>query len=77
MVLGKARKATLTKGLDLGKPSHYRTHAGAEVDLVLKNPSGETVALEIKRTLPPELTPGFVESMKTLQATRGNAFRES
>ena len=51
--------------------SHYRTHAGAEVDLVLENPSGETVALEIKRTLSPKLTPGFLESMNTLQATKG------
>jgi predicted AAA+ superfamily ATPase len=51
--------------------SHYRTHAGAEVDLVLENPSGETVALEIKRTLSPKLTPGFLESMKTLEATKG------
>jgi predicted AAA+ superfamily ATPase len=51
--------------------SHYRTHAGAEVDLVLEYPSGETVALEIKRTLSPRLTPGFVESMKTLQAAKG------
>ncbi len=51
--------------------NHYRTQAGAEIDLVLENPSGETVALEIKRTLSPKLTPGFVESMKTLQATKG------
>jgi predicted AAA+ superfamily ATPase len=53
------------------KVSHYRTHAGAEVDLVLEEPSGETLALEIKRTLSPKLTSGFVESMKTLQATQG------
>ena len=46
------------------------THAGAESDLVKENPSGETVALEIKRTLSPKLTPGFLESMKTLQATK-------
>jgi uncharacterized protein len=51
--------------------SHYRTHAGAEVDLVLENPSGEMIALEIKRTLSPKLTPGFIESMKTLQASKG------
>ena len=51
--------------------SHYRTHAGAEVDLVLENSSGETVVLEMKRTLSPKLTPGFLESMKTLQATQG------
>lgn len=51
--------------------SHYRTHAGAEIDLVLESPSGETVALEIKRTLSPKLSPGLIESMKTLQATTG------
>lgn len=50
--------------------SHYRTHAGAEVDLVLENSLGETIALEIKRTLSPKLTPGFIESMKTLQASQ-------
>jgi len=51
--------------------SHYRTHAGAEVDLVLQNPSTGTIAIEIKRTLSPKLSPVFVESMKTLQATKG------
>ena len=51
--------------------SHYRTHAGAEVDLVVEYPSGEIVALEIKRTLAPKLTAGFVTSMETLQATTG------
>lgn len=51
--------------------SHYRTHGGAEVDLVLEEPSGEIHAIEIKRTLSPKLTPAFTESMKTLEATRG------
>lgn len=51
--------------------SHYRTHAGAEVDLVLEDASGEVHAIEIKRTLSPKLTPAFTESMKTLEATRG------
>ncbi len=51
--------------------SHYRTHAGAEVDLVLEWPSGETQAIEIKRTLSPKLTPAFRESMETLSAVRG------
>lgn len=51
--------------------SHYRTHAGAEVDLVLEAPSGEITAIEIKRTLTPKLTPGFMESMSTLGAIRG------
>ena len=51
--------------------SHYRTQAGAEIDLVLETSSGEVIAIEIKRTLSPKLSPAFLESAKTLQATRG------
>jgi predicted AAA+ superfamily ATPase len=51
--------------------SHYRTQAGAEIDLVLEHPNGDIHAIEIKRTLSPKLTPAFLESMKTLGATRG------
>lgn len=51
--------------------SHYRTHAGAEVDLVIEQGDGEILAVEIKRTLSPKLTPGLIESMETLQADRG------
>lgn len=51
--------------------SYYRTHAGAELDLVLESPSGRTVAIEIKRTLSPKLTPAFRESMKTVRADKG------
>ena len=51
--------------------SHYRTHAGAEVDLVLETSGGDVTAIEIKRTLSPKLTPGFIESMETLGASRG------
>jgi len=51
--------------------SHYRTHAGAEVDLVLETSGGDVTAIEIKRTLSPKLSPGFIESMKTLGASRG------
>lgn len=50
---------------------HYRTLAGAEVDLVLELPTGEVHAIEIKRTLSPKLTPAFRESMVTLGASRG------
>jgi len=59
-LLGPATRAT-----------HYRTHAGAEVDLVLEHASGEVHAIEIKRTLSPKLTPAFRESMATLGASRG------
>ena len=51
--------------------SHYRTQAGAEIDLVIENRQGETMAIEIKRTLSPKLTPAFKESMKTIEASRG------
>jgi len=51
--------------------SHYRTHAGAEVDLVLEMPDKTILAIEIKRTLSPKLTPGLIESMATLKADRG------
>lgn len=51
--------------------SHYRTHAGAEIDLVIEHPDGQILAIEIKRTLSPKVTPGLIESMKTLKAERG------
>jgi predicted AAA+ superfamily ATPase len=51
--------------------SHYRTHAGAEVDLVIEHAGGDILAIEIKRTLSPKVTPGLVESMDTLGAKRG------
>ena len=51
--------------------SHYRTHAGAEVDLVIEHPDGKISIVEIKRTLSPKMTPGLVESMATLRAERG------
>lgn len=51
--------------------SHYRTQAGAEVDLVIEQADGEVVVVEIKRTLSPKLTPGLIESMETLGSKRG------
>ncbi len=51
--------------------SHYRTHAGAEVDLVIELADGQILAVEIKRTLSPKVTPGLVESMATLGSSRG------
>lgn len=51
--------------------SHYCTHAGAEVDLVIEQPDGQVLAVEIKRTLSPKVTPGLTESMNTLGAEKG------
>lgn len=51
--------------------SYYRTHAGAEIDLVVEHADGRIHAIEIKRTLSPKLSPAFIESMKTIGATHG------
>ena len=58
----------LPKGTDA---SHYRTVAGAEIDLVLEASDVSRTAIEIKRTLSPKLTRAFRESMETLNADRG------
>tara|TARA_B100001971_G_scaffold210312_1_gene235548 strand:+ start:22071 stop:23162 length:1092 start_codon:yes stop_codon:yes gene_type:complete len=58
----------LVKGTEA---SHYRTQAGAEIDLVLESSDGRRSAIEIKRTLSPKVTPVFRESMRTLKAERG------
>jgi predicted AAA+ superfamily ATPase len=51
--------------------SHYRTHSGSELDLVLEDPGGTITAIEIKRTLSPKISRGFTEAMNTLKASRG------
>lgn len=53
------------------RASHYRTHAGAEVDLVIEMANKQTLVVEIKRTLSPRVTPGLNESMATVQAHHG------
>jgi len=47
------------------EPSHYRTHGGAEMDLVLDLPGNKRWAIEFKRTLSPKTT-------KSLHASRGD-----
>ncbi|WP_299784384.1 ATP-binding protein [uncultured Roseobacter sp.] len=39
--------------------SFYRSSAGAEIDLILKLPSGALWAIEVKRTTSPKVTRGF------------------
>ena len=43
----------------------YRTHAGAEIDLLLETPD-ELIAVEIKRSLSPSVSRGFYEAVKDL-----------
>ncbi len=48
----------------------YRTSGGAEVDLVLTWPGGETWAIEVKRSRAPRLERGFHSSLEDLEPTR-------
>jgi predicted AAA+ superfamily ATPase len=48
------------------KPYFYRTHAGAEIDLLLDSPNG-LIAIEIKRSLTPKPSKGFFSAMKDLR----------
>jgi predicted AAA+ superfamily ATPase len=49
--------------------TYYRTHAGAEFDLVLTYPNGDVHAIEIKRSLAPTISRSFIESMTSIGAT--------
>ena len=50
--------------------SFYRTSGGAEIDLVVEFPGGETWAVEIKRSLAPKVSRGFHVACEDLAATR-------
>ena len=50
--------------------SFYRTSAGAEMDLVLEFPGGETWAIEIKRSLTAKVGKGFHVACEDLAPTR-------
>ncbi len=41
------------------QPWHFRTAAGAEIDLILENPPEKPIAIEIKRTIQPSISKGF------------------
>ena len=47
--------------------SHYRTSAGAEIDLLLRWPDGRTCAIEVKRSLTPKLERGFYSACDHVQ----------
>ena len=52
------------------EPFFYRTSAGAELDLVLRLPAGETWAIEIKRTTGPKVSRGFHIAVEDIKADR-------
>lgn len=49
---------------------YYRTHNGAEVDLVMIAPNGDKVCLEIKFSITPAISKGFYQSVADLQPKR-------
>jgi hypothetical protein len=51
------------------RPFFFRTSAGAEIDLVLEQPAGGRLAIEIKRTLTPNLDRGFCLGCADIQAS--------
>jgi predicted AAA+ superfamily ATPase len=52
--------------------SFYRTHAGAEIDLVLEPPGGGApLAVEFKHSLAPKVSKGFWSGMEDIGAARG------
>ena len=50
--------------------SYYRTQAGAEIDLILESPKNEIWAIEVKRTLQPKLSKGFLLGCEDTKATK-------
>ncbi len=51
------------------RPYFYKTHAGAEIDLVI-DIGGELLAVEIKRSLSPKPERGFYEAVKDLNISK-------
>lgn len=47
---------------------YYRTHKGAEADLILVSPEGKKVCIEIKLSTSPVISRGFYETISDLQA---------
>lgn len=49
---------------------YYRTHQGAEIDLMLIAPNGKKIALEIKYSSAPQVSKGFYQSLEDVQPDR-------
>ncbi|TJZ60632.1 hypothetical protein FAZ15_11610 [Sphingobacterium olei] len=50
-------------------PYFYRTAAGAKVDLVIDAGNDKRIAIEIKRSMTPTLSKGFMNGCDDIQAT--------
>ncbi|MDO8252286.1 MAG: ATP-binding protein [Rhodoferax sp.] len=73
-IAGQSWEAHVVEQLIAAAPhteaSFYRTSHGAECDLVLTAPSGESWACEIKRSSAPGVSRGFYEAAKDVGASR-------
>jgi len=74
-VLGKSWEGFVIENIHSVLPRraeayYYRTAAGAEIDLIIKMPSSETWAVEIKYGLAPKLAKHFYQTCKDVDATK-------
>ncbi len=67
---GFAIENILAAAPDRARASHYRTSAGAEIDLLIETPSHGLWAIEIKRGLAPKLEKGFRVACEDLRPAR-------
>ena len=74
-VVGKSWEGFVVENIHSVLPSSaqtyfYRTAAGAEIDLLIKAPSGEVWAIEIKNSRAPKIQRGFKFACKDLDVSR-------
>ena len=75
MVLGASWEGFVIENLLACAPAtaqayFYRSNGGAEIDLLLSWPNGETWAIEVKRSLTPKVERGFHAACADVQPTR-------
>ena len=68
---GFALENVIQSAPDDADAGFYRTHAGAEIDLVLTLDQGERWAIEVKYTSVPRVSARFEQAMADVGATRG------
>lgn len=74
-ILGKSWEGFVIENLHSVLPRRaetyfYRTSAGAEIDLVVKMPSSQIWAIEIKHGISPKLNKNFSQTCEDIQATK-------
>lgn len=73
-VLGKSWEGFVIENIHSGLPARaqtyfYRSHAGAEIDLIADISSEQRWAIEIKHGMAPKLSPSFSDTCQEVQAT--------